>query len=432
MLSLHALRIITAVLLPAVAGRQTFDEFLKSRKLCVDASATIQLHLLCDPATAAFFDQSGIDPEEAMTFVCLPWLNKQASDVLKHVCSDADRARARAFAEKVLRKIACGNMSENECWAKFSAPKLSEFLSCNVGGQCMVPVAADTAKTTAAELAKQSTATGAKQAASEAVRAQVTATAEAARATATEAAKAADKNAAQIGQIGRHAAEAAAKESAASFGLEVTRMTAKGGAELVSNSASQVAAQGATEVAKTAAAEGTKTATAEAAKTVAAEGAKTWTAVGLDMLGPGIGGAFNAGFEVWENGWSPKAASKFATGAAGSAAGTAFAAAACTFGGPVTMIGCAAVGSMVTTRMLDTGMDSLVFSSDPLTAEEEELVKGALEDAKSKAPKAALTLAMVASGQLRTQSELQATYWMTTPKAIAAILDTQKQLVIAP
>ena len=430
MLSLHALRIITAVLLPAVAGRQTFDEFLKSRKLCVDASAT---SLLCDPATSTFFDQSGIDPDEAMTFVCLPWLNKQATDLLDLACSDADKARARAYAEKTIRKIACGNMGDLECQAKFSAPKLGEYFRCSVGGQCMGPAAADTAKTTVAEVGTASTAAaGARQAASEAMRAQVTAAAEAARTTAVEAANAAGKNAAQIGQIGRHAAEAAAKESAASFGFEVTRMTAKGGAELVSNSASQVAAQGATEVAKTAAAEGTKTATAEAAKTVAAEGAKTWTAVGLDMLGPGIGGAFNAGFEVWENGWSPKAASKFATGAAGSAAGTAFAAAACTFGGPVTMIGCAAVGSMVTTRMLDTGMDSLVFSSDPLTAEEEELVKGALEDAKSKAPKAALTLAMVASGQLRTQSELQATYWMTTPKAIAAILDTQKQLVIAP
>jgi len=265
-------------------------------------------------------------------------------------------------------------------------------------GEVAASTTTDAVKTTAAQSAKSAIQPG--------VQAQVNAAAEAARKAAVEAAKAAGKSTASVSALGRHAAEAAAKEAARPLGVEVSRVTAAGGAELISSSSSQVAAQGA----------------AEGAKAAATEGAKTWGAISLDLVGPGVGGLFNAGFEVWENGWSTKAGSKFVTGAAGSAAGTALAGAACTMGGPLLMFGCAAAGSMLTTRTLDAGMDSMVFYNEDEQRMKEGINK-AMHISKSTAPKAALALAMVASGEVKTQSELKHIYWRSPSEDITNVLD---------
>lgn len=162
------------------------------------------------------------------------------------------------------------------------------------------------------------------------------------------------------GQAGRHAAEQAAKEAAQTFGIEVTKVTAKG-VEVVASMGSPAATSKGAEVAMQ---EGTRMAT---------EGAGGWLQSAIAYVGPAVGGAFNAGFEAYNNGITPKVGSKFASGAAGNLAGGVLGAAC----GPMAWA-CVPIAAVAATKVLDSFVVDTLHA-EVITREEEEQLQQAFK-----------------------------------------------------
>ena len=115
---------------------------------------------------------------------------------------------------------------------------------------------------------------------------------------------------------------------------------------------------------------------------MATEGAGGWLQSAIAYVGPAVGGAFNAGFEAYNNGITPKVGSKFASGAAGNLAGGVLGAAC----GPMAWA-CVPIAAVAATKALDS------FVVDTLHGEREQLqqaFKAAVHQQKSVAPKDAL------------------------------------------
>ena len=334
------------------------SDWLHARELCGPAGQAWALSL-CEHAE--HLDQYGFNPDTFMPYICLPWDGKYLP-----ICTDDDKKKAITGATDAAMRFACGaSMSSNECYAKYSAPRMAQaWANCNILDICNRGMA---------DAVTQATSSGAAGSTSAAVSLVegVNAAAQSAREAAKEAALAAGKSAAAAGQAGRRAAEHAAKETAQKLGAEVTKVTANG-------------------------------------VEVVAEGASSWLPSlqsSVSFVGPAVGGIFNAGFEAYKGGLTTKVGSKFASGAAGNAAGVAVSVAC----GPAAWI-CAPFASVLATNAIDYFVVDSIHDEVALTKEEEQLLEHALKDAvnqqKKEASKPALIFALAAQNALPTSNDL--------------------------